>query len=122
MGGISPAQSLLASGADIMSGSALYETFARTPLAFDRGEGCWLITADGQRYLDFAGGIGVNSLGHGHPHLVAAITAQAAKLWHVSNLYEIPGQRRLGVRLVANTFVDKVIFTNSIAETIESAN
>jgi acetylornithine/N-succinyldiaminopimelate aminotransferase len=104
-----------------MSGSALYETFARAPLAFDRGEGCWLITEDGQRYLDFAGGIAVNSLGHSHPHLVAAITAQAAKLWHVSNLYEIPGQRRLGERLVANTFADKVFFTNSGAEALECA-
>jgi acetylornithine/N-succinyldiaminopimelate aminotransferase len=75
-----------------MSGSALYETFARAPLAFDRGEGTWLITDKGERYLDFAGGIAVNSLGHSHPHLVAALTEQAAKLWHVSNLYEIPGR------------------------------
>jgi acetylornithine/N-succinyldiaminopimelate aminotransferase len=104
-----------------MSGSALYETFARAPLAFDRGEGCWLITGDGQRYLDFAAGIGVNSMGHGHPHLVAAVTAQAAKLWHVSNLYEIPVQRMLGERLVANTFADKVFFTNSGAEALECA-
>src|SRR5262245_10652333 len=104
-----------------MSGSALYETFARAPLAFDRGEGCWLITGDGERYLDFAAGIGVNSLGHGHAHLVAAMTEQAAKLWHVSNLYEIPGQARLGERLVANTFADKVFFTNSGAEALECA-
>lgn len=104
-----------------MSGSALYETFARAPLSFERGEGCWLITSDGQRYLDFAGGIAVNSLGHGHPHLVAALTEQAARLWHVSNLYEIPGQRRLGERLVAATFADKVFFTNSGAEAIEAA-
>ena len=79
-----------------MSGSALYETFARAPLSFERGEGSWLVTADGERYLDFAGGIAVNSLGHAHPHLVAALTEQAGKLWHVSNLYEIPGQARLG--------------------------
>ena len=104
-----------------MSGSALYETFARAPLSFERGEGCWLVTADGQRYLDFAGGIAVNSLGHSHPHLVAALTDQAAKLWHVSNLYEIPGQRRLGERLVAATFADKVFFTNSGAEALEAA-
>ncbi len=104
-----------------MSGSALYETFSRAPLAFDRGEGSWLITDDGKRYLDFAGGIAVNSLGHSHPHLVEAITTQAAKLWHVSNLYEIPGQRRLGERLVANTFADKVFFTNSGAEALECA-
>lgn len=104
-----------------MSGSALYETFARAPLSFERGEGSWLITEDGERYLDFAGGIAVNSLGHSHPHLVAALTEQAAKLWHVSNLYEIPGQRRLGERLVANTFADKVFFTNSGAEALECA-
>ena len=82
-----------------MSGSALYETFARAPLAFDHGEGTWLVTDKGERYLDFAGGIAVNSLGHSHPHLVAALTEQAAKLWHVSNLYESPGQSRLGERL-----------------------
>jgi acetylornithine/N-succinyldiaminopimelate aminotransferase len=104
-----------------MSGSALYETFARAPLTFDRGEGSWLITEDGKRYLDFAGGIAVNSLGHSHPHLVAAITEQAAKLWHVSNLYEIPNQRRLGERLAAATFADKVFFTNSGAEALECA-
>jgi len=105
----------------IMSGSALFETFARVPLSFDRGEGSWLVTDDGQRYLDFAGGIAVNSLGHSHPHLVAALTGQAAKLWHVSNLYEIPGQRRLGERLVAATFADKAFFTNSGAEALECA-
>lgn len=104
-----------------MSGSALYETFARAPLAFERGEGSWLITSDGERYLDFAGGIAVNSLGHSHPHLVAALTEQAGKLWHVSNLYEIPGQSRLGERLVEATFADKVFFTNSGAEALECA-
>jgi acetylornithine/N-succinyldiaminopimelate aminotransferase len=104
-----------------MSGSALYETFARAPLSFDHGEGSWLVTTGGQRFLDFAGGIAVNSLGHGHPHLVAALTEQAAKLWHVSNLYEIPGQRRLADRLVAATFADKVFFTNSGAEALECA-
>ncbi|TIV91411.1 MAG: aminotransferase class III-fold pyridoxal phosphate-dependent enzyme, partial [Mesorhizobium sp.] len=104
-----------------MSGSALYETFARAPLAFDRGEGTWLVTDKGERYLDFAGGIAVNSLGHSHPHLVAALTGQAAKLWHVSNLYEIPEQRRLGERLVEATFADKVFFTNSGAEALECA-
>ena len=101
-----------------MSGSALYETFARAPLAFDHGEGTWLVTDKGERYLDFAGGIAVNSLGHSHPHLVAALTEQAGKLWHVSNLYEIPGQSRLGERLVDATFADKVFFTNSGAEAL----
>ena len=104
-----------------MSGSALFETFARAPLAFDRGEGSWLVTEDGERYLDFAAGIAVNSLGHSHPKLVAALTEQAAKLWHVSNLYEIPGQERLGARLVENSFADRVFFTNSGAEALECA-
>ncbi len=104
-----------------MSGSALYETFARAPLSFERGEGCWLIEESGQRYLDFAGGIAVNSLGHSHPVLVSALTEQAGKLWHVSNLYHIPGQTRLAERLVANTFADKVFFTNSGAEALECA-
>lgn len=104
-----------------MGGSALFETFARAPLSFERGEGSWLIEAGGARYLDFAGGIAVNSLGHGHPHLVAALKDQAEKLWHVSNLYNVPGQERLSERLVAATFADKVFFTNSGAEALECA-
>jgi len=104
-----------------MAGSALYETFSRAPLSFDRGEGCWLIDETGERYLDFAGGIAVNSLGHAHPHLVAALTEQAQRLWHVSNLYEIPGQSRLADRLAAATFADRVFFTNSGAEALECA-
>ena len=104
-----------------MSGSPLFETFARVPLAFERGEGAWLFTQSGERYLDFAAGIAVNSLGHGHPHLVAALTEQAAKLWHVSNLYEIPDQTRLAERLVEASFADKVFFTNSGAEALECA-
>ena len=104
-----------------MSGSALFETFARAPLAFERGEGSWLVAANGERYLDFAGGIAVNSLGHSHPHLVQALTEQAAKLWHVSNLYEIPGQSRLGERLAEHSFADRVFFTNSGAEALECA-
>jgi len=104
-----------------MSGSALFNTFARLPLSFERGEGSWLISADGERYLDFAAGIAVNSLGHGHPHLVAALVGQAGKLWHVSNLYEIPGQARLGERLVEATFADKAFFANSGAEALECA-
>ena len=104
-----------------MSGSALYDTYARAPLTFDRGEGSWLVTEDGQRYLDFGGGIAVNSLGHSHPHLVAAITEQASKLWHTSNLYQIPGQERLGERIAEATFADKVFFGNSGAEAMECA-
>ncbi|MCT7374508.1 aspartate aminotransferase family protein [Chelativorans salis] len=104
-----------------MSGSALYDTYARLPLAFERGEGSWLMTADGTRYLDFAAGIAVNSLGHAHPHLVAALVGQAGRLWHISNLYEVPGQRRLGERLAEASFADKVFFTNSGAEALECA-
>ncbi len=65
-------------------------TYARAKLAFERGEGVWLFTADGERYLDFGGGIAVSSVGHSHPHLVKALTDQAQKLWHTSNVYQIP--------------------------------
>jgi acetylornithine/N-succinyldiaminopimelate aminotransferase len=104
-----------------MSGSALFDTFARAPLSFERGEGSWLVGNDGQRYLDFGAGIAVNSLGYSHPHLVTALVEQAGKFWHLSNLYEIPEQTRLAERLVAATFADKVFFTNSGAEAIEGA-
>jgi len=104
-----------------MSGSALFDTFARAPLSFERGEGSWLVADNGQRYLDFGAGIAVNSLGYSHPHLVSALTEQAGKLWHLSNLYEIPAQTRLAERLVAATFADKVFFTNSGAEAIEGS-
>ncbi len=86
----------------------LYDTYNRAALRFERGEGIWLITEDGDRYLDFAAGIAVNSLGHSHPHLVETLKAQAEKLWHLSNVYEIPAQEKLGQRLVDNTFADKV--------------
>ncbi|GAB1580913.1 aspartate aminotransferase family protein [Phyllobacterium phragmitis] len=99
----------------------LYDTYNRAALRFERGEGVWLITDKGDRYLDFAAGIAVNSLGHAHPHLVNALKTQADKLWHVSNVYEIPDQERLGRRLVDNTFADKVFFTNSGAEALECA-
>ncbi len=101
--------------------SALYSTYARADLSFDRGEGSWLVATDGRRYLDFMGGIAVNSLGHAHPHLVAALKAQAEKLWHVSNIFEIDGQRRLAERLAQATFADRVFFANSGAEAIECA-
>ena len=99
----------------------LYETYSRVPLRFERGEGVWLITEDGERYLDFAAGVAVNSLGHSHPYLVKTLQEQAAKLWHTSNLYEAPGQEKLASRLIANTFADKVFFTNSGAEAMECA-
>ncbi|MCV3767106.1 aspartate aminotransferase family protein [Rhizobium sp. TRM95796] len=101
--------------------SPLYETYARAPLRFERGEGVWLITEGGERYLDFAAGVAVNVLGHSHPHLVEALKAQAEKLWHTSNLYQAPGQEKLGERLIENTFADKVFFTNSGAEALECA-
>lgn len=99
----------------------LYETYMRAPLRFERGEGVWLVAEDGSRYLDFAAGVAVNSLGHAHPHLVAALKDQADKVWHLSNLYEIPGQEKLAKRLTESTFADKVFFTNSGAEALECA-
>lgn len=99
----------------------LYETYLRAPLRFERGEGVWLIAEDGSRYLDFAAGVAVNSLGHAHPHLVDSLKSQADKVWHVSNLYEVPGQETLGKRLIDATFADKVFFTNSGAEALECA-
>ena len=99
----------------------LYDTYMRAPLRFERGEGVWLITENGERYLDFAAGVAVNSLGHAHPHLVAELKAQADKVWHLSNLYEVPGQEKLSKRLTEATFADKVFFTNSGAEALECA-
>jgi acetylornithine/N-succinyldiaminopimelate aminotransferase len=99
----------------------LYDTYMRAPLRFERGEGVWLIAEDGRRYLDFAAGVAVNSLGHAHPHLVQALKDQADKVWHVSNLYQAPGQEKLADRLTQATFADKVFFTNSGAEALECA-
>lgn len=106
---------------DVTTVQPLYDTYNRAALRFERGEGIWLITEGGERYLDFAAGIAVNSLGHSHPHLVNTLKDQADKLWHLSNLYEVPGQEKLGARLVQSTFADKVFFTNSGAEAIECA-
>jgi acetylornithine/N-succinyldiaminopimelate aminotransferase len=94
-------------------------TYARSPLAFESGEGSWLTATDGRRYLDLGAGIAVNALGHAHPALVAALTAQAGKLWHVSNLYQIPEQQALADKLVDATFADTVFFTNSGTEALE---
>ena len=101
--------------------SSLFPTYARAPLGFVRGEGVWLEGTDGRRYIDCMGGIAVNALGHAHPHLVEALKAQADKLWHVSNIFEIPGQEELGRRLCDATFADRVFFTNSGAEAVECA-
>ena len=96
-------------------------TYARAPLAFTEGEGSWLVEADGTRYLDLGAGIAVNALGHAHPALVAALEAQARKLWHTSNLYTVPNQEALAARLVEHTFADTVFFTNSGTEALELA-
>ncbi|MBC7149132.1 MAG: aspartate aminotransferase family protein [Rhizobium sp.] len=101
--------------------SPLYQTYMRAPLRFERGEGVWLVTEGGERYLDFAAGVAVNSLGHAHPHLIEALTTQAGKVWHLSNLYDVPGQETLGRRLTEATFADRVFFTNSGAEALECA-
>jgi len=96
-------------------------TYSRAPLHFVKGEGTWLIEADGRRFLDMGAGIAVNALGHAHPALVQALTDQAQKLWHVSNLYEIPQQQALADKLVATSFADTVFFTNSGTESCELA-
>jgi acetylornithine/N-succinyldiaminopimelate aminotransferase len=101
--------------------SPLFDTFARAPIAFARGEGAWVETTDGRRLLDFSGGVAVNSLGHAHPALVKALTEQASKVWHVSNLYRIPEQEALAAKLVAESFADKAFFCNSGAEAVECA-
>ncbi len=94
-------------------------TYGRSEIVFERGEGAYLYAADGKRYLDFAAGIGVNSLGHAHPHLVEALTRQAGRLWHTSNLYTVPEQKILADRLVAASFADTVFFCNSGVEAVE---
>jgi len=101
--------------------SHLLPTYARVDLAFERGEGAWLITPAGERYLDFTSGVAVNVLGHAHPALVDALTTQANKLWHVSNLYRIPGAERLAERLCALSFADLAFFCNSGTEAMEGA-
>jgi acetylornithine/N-succinyldiaminopimelate aminotransferase len=101
--------------------SAMMPTYARAQLSFERGEGVWLYTADGERYLDFGGGIAVSSVGHSHPHLVNALIEQAKKLWHTSNVYTIPEGETLAKRLTDLTFADVVFFTNSGAEALEGS-
>ncbi|MGH1419471.1 MAG: aspartate aminotransferase family protein [Hyphomicrobiaceae bacterium] len=105
----------------IVGNQAVMATYARQDVAFERGEGAWLMTADGDRYLDFTSGIAVTALGHAHPRLVEALKEQADKLWHTSNLYRIAGQERLAERLAHETFADQVFFCNSGAEACEGA-
>ncbi|MFK7870469.1 MAG: aspartate aminotransferase family protein [Roseobacter sp.] len=99
----------------------LLPTYARAPMSFTKGEGSWLIEADGRRFLDLGAGIAVNALGHAHPALVAALTDQAQTLWHTSNLYQIPKQQELSEKLTEATFADTVFFTNSGTESCELA-
>ncbi|MDP0927820.1 aspartate aminotransferase family protein [Paracoccus onubensis] len=101
--------------------SHVLPTYNRAPVAFERGEGVWAIATDGTRYLDLGAGIAVNVLGHANPDLVAALTGQAGKIWHVSNLYQIPEQEKLAGMLVEKTFADTVFFTNSGTEAAELA-
>jgi acetylornithine/N-succinyldiaminopimelate aminotransferase len=99
--------------------SALMPNYNRADLAFERGDGAWLFSTDGRRFLDFGGGIATSALGHGHPHLTQAIAEQAAKVMHVSNLYRVPQAEKLAARLVENSFGDSVFFCNSGAEANE---
>ena len=101
--------------------ASVLPTYSRAPLTFTSGSGAWLTEADGRRFLDLGAGIAVNALGHAHPALVAALTAQAQSLWHVSNLYHIPAQQKLADLLVEHTFADTVFFTNSGTEACELA-
>ena len=101
--------------------SAIVPTYARANIAFERGEGCWLISTAGERYLDFGAGIAVTSVGHAHPHLVETLVSQGSKLWHVSNLYQNPEGERFARRLADATFADLVFFANSGAEANEAA-
>jgi acetylornithine/N-succinyldiaminopimelate aminotransferase len=101
--------------------SHLLPVFARVDLAFERGEGAWLVATNGERYLDFTSGVAVNALGHAHPHLVSALQEQATKLWHMSNLFKSPDGERLASRLCEQSFADYVFFANSGAEAMECA-
>ncbi len=101
--------------------SSVLPTYTRAPLSFVKGEGTWLIEADGRRFLDLGAGIAVNALGHAHPALTRALTDQAGALWHTSNLYQIPQQQALADKLVEHTFADTVFFTNSGTEACELA-
>jgi acetylornithine/N-succinyldiaminopimelate aminotransferase len=104
-----------------ISQSHLLPVFARADIAFERGEGVWLVATNGERYLDFGSGVAVNGLGHCHPHLVKAMTEQLSKVWHVSNLYKMPDGEKLASRLCENSFADVAFFANSGAEAVECA-
>lgn len=101
--------------------TAVMGTYGRQNVVFTRGEGCWLFDESGAKFLDFGSGVAVNALGHAHPDLVAALTDQAQKLWHTSNLYRVAKQEALAERLCKLTFADRVFFCNSGAEACEGA-
>ena len=94
-------------------------TYSRADISFDRGDGAYLVSTDGTRYLDFCAGIAVNALGHSDPRLVRVLSEQAKKVWHTSNLFRIPDQEILANQLVAQSFADLAFFCNSGAEAVE---
>ena len=100
---------------------SILPSYSRANLRFVKGEGVWLFTENGEKYLDMGAGIAVNCLGHAHPHLTKVLTDQASQLWHTSNLYHIPNQEKLAKNLVQSTFADTVFFTNSGTESMECA-
>ena len=106
---------------DYAADTAVMNTYGRAEIAFVRGDGCWLESETHERYLDCASGIAVNTLGHSHPRLVAALQDQAGKLWHTSNLYRIPGQEAVAKKLASLSGLDQVFFCNSGAEATEAA-
>ena len=100
---------------------SIMTTYGRIDIAFTHGKGSFLFSEDGNRFLDYASGIAVNAFGHCHPKLVEALTEQANKLWHTSNLYRIPEQEVVAEKLVANSCAERVFFCNSGAEATEGA-
>jgi acetylornithine/N-succinyldiaminopimelate aminotransferase len=104
-----------------MTADSLMSTYARTPFAVASGQGVWLTDTDSRTYLDCVQGIASNALGHAHPRLVSALTEQAGRLWHVSNIFRVPGQEELARRLTEATFADVVFFANSGTEAVEAA-
>jgi acetylornithine/N-succinyldiaminopimelate aminotransferase len=99
--------------------SAVMPTYARADVVFERGEGAYLFDSAGRRYLDFASGVAVTAFGHAHPRLIAALTEQARKVWHTSNLFRVAGQERVAARLISESFADTVFFCNSGTEAWE---
>ena len=116
-----PAARQTRSGSTAGSSQSVMSTYARQDIVFEHGEGSWLVTTGGERYLDFGSGVAVNALGHANPRLVKALNEQAQKLWHTSNLYRVAGQEKLAAKLAATSFAERVFFCNSGAEACEGA-